>query len=93
MSAKTGMCQICGKYCALCKICARLAELFTPWLPPWQQRLKTNLALLIFNLILNYHHHHLLNRMVHLPNIGAEDNEHEVFCDVVLDLGLQESLS
>ena len=31
--------------------------------------------------------------MVHLPNIGAEDNEHEVFCDVVLDLGLQESLS
>ena len=87
------MCQICGKYCALCKICARLTELFTPWLPPWQQRLKTNLALLIFGFVSYYHHHHLLNRMVHLPNIGAEDNEHEVFCDVVLDLGLQESLS
>ena len=27
-----------------------------------------------------------------LPNIGTEDNEHEVFCDVVLDLCLQESL-
>ena len=55
------MCQICGKYCALCKICARLAELFTPWLPPWQQRLKTNLALLTFGLASNYHHH-----LVHL---------------------------
>ena len=87
------MCQLCGKYCALCKICARLAELFTPWLPPWQQRLKTNLALLTFGFVSNYHHHHPYNRMVHLPNIGAEDNEHEVFCDVVLDLGLQESLS
>ena len=26
------------------------------------------------------------------PNIGTKDNEHEVFCDVVLDLGLRESL-